>query len=1156
MEESDSRSALLEIIRLARRRWRIKLALRGVVAALVAVVAALLVSASGLQALRFTANAVIAFRVAVLAVCGTAIWWVLRPVRRRVTDAQVALYLEEHDSSLQAALLSAVEATTEGAGGQAPTHSAALVERLVAQAVEKCRELREGRGIEWAATRRHAVAILIIVGVALAGVTMGPPYYRHALSAMFLISRSAEAASPYRIDVKPGNVTIPRGSDQSVAATLGGFSAHDADVLVRKGGAKEFERVPLVPGAAPRSFEGMLFHVDAQTEYYVEADGVKSPTYTMQLVDLPAVSSLEIEYRYPAYTGLAPQKVETGGDVAALRGTEARLRVVPTMATPGGRIMMSDGEPRPLTRQTDGSLAGAFTIDKPGFYRIELDGPRGERVNASPQYTIDVVDDQPPSVSFTKPGRDSNASPVEEVFLEARAEDDFGVKSLQLYYSVNGGAEKTVRLFGGAKALPEVSAGHTLYLEELGVQPGDFVSYYARATDNDGVAGGKTATSDIYFVQIRPFRKDYKPAQSAAGMGGGGGEVGALSQQQRQIVAATFNVVRDRPKTKPEKYRENVVFLTLAQSKLRDQVQELVDKLTSRLGGGEAPGFSKIAQALPKAVDEMKAAEQNLRAENAKDALPPEQRALKLLQDAEQEYETQVAASRNGGGGGGSEDDALAEDLADLFDLELDKLANQYETEQRGADQSAAKQMNELLERLKELARRQQQEADRQRRMAQAGRGGSGGSGQRSLADQAEEMARRLEQLRRDGSRPDLADAAKRLQEAADAMRRAAANGSSDAGAQAAAALERLKDAERQLQQTQSGRTRDGVESALRQAQELAGEQKDVQAEVQSLQQSGGGAAQQGRAAALGARKDAMAGKVGDLEQQLQKLADDTRRDERDASRKLQEAAGSIRESKLRDKIRYSKGVLQGRPEYAKAFEDEIGANLDALQKKIGEAAGAMGQASKDAALGKAVEQARNLVRGMESMDQRMRQKGQAGQAGQAQQGRAGQAGQAQQGQAGQAGQVGQAGRRGEDSGAISSRPAGGASGGDARPPAGFTADDFRQFRRELREREADTEALQRLLGQAGMNARDLNDVLSELRAMDTDRAYSDPRGLQELHAAALERMKKFEFDLRRRAGTDGQPPALSSSDEVPPSFRQAVEEYYRALARRASKPQ
>src|SRR6185436_12536422 len=107
-------------------------------------------------------------------------------------------------------------------------------------------------------------------------------------------------------------------------------------------------------------------------------------------------------------------------------------------------------------------------------------------------------------------------------------------------------------------------------------KPGDFVSYYAKATDNDGVQGPKTATSDIYFVETRPFKKDYKPAQSMAGGGGGGGgagqEVGQLSRQQREIVSATFNVVRDKPKMTAAKFRENTVYLTLSQAKLREQV--------------------------------------------------------------------------------------------------------------------------------------------------------------------------------------------------------------------------------------------------------------------------------------------------------------------------------------------------------------------------------------------------------------------------------------------------------------------------------------------------------------------------------------------------------------------------------------------------------
>ena len=386
-------------------------------------------------------------------------------------------------------------------------------------------------------------------------------------------------------------------------------------------------------------------------------------------------------------------------------------------------MLLNENESAPLTKEADGTLAGNFTVNTQGFYKIELEGPHAEKVNASPQYTIDVLSDIGPSVHFNKPGRDTTASPVEEVFAEVQADDDFGVKQLQMFYSVNGGAEKTVNLFGGAKALPEVTATHTIYLEEMGLKPGDFVSYYAKAADNDAVAGGKTTTSDIYFVQIKPFRKDYKPAQSMAGGGGGGGggnQVGQLSQQQREIVAATFNTVRDKAKMTAEKFRENTVFLTLAQAKLREQVEELSGKMNSRLDAVD-PAFKTIAEALPKAAAEMKTAESNLKGQQAKEALSPEQRALKLLQDAEQEYEVQVSTAARRRRRWRRQNQQMSEDLADLFELEMDKLANQYEMQQRAEQQGGDKQLDELAEKLKELARRQQQEAERQRRLAAAG---------------------------------------------------------------------------------------------------------------------------------------------------------------------------------------------------------------------------------------------------------------------------------------------------------------------------------------------------------------------------------------------------------------------------------------------------
>ncbi|HYB96764.1 MAG TPA: DUF4175 family protein, partial [Vicinamibacterales bacterium] len=932
MGEVNARAQLLEVVRQVRRRWRIKLALRGAVGFLIAGVVAMIAMAYTLEALKFTPGAILAARiVTALMFISAGAWFFARPLSRRVTDEQVALYLEEHEPTLDSTILSAMEAA-ERPGDWSPE----LIRKLVENAIDRVHEIREGQRIEREPMKRY---VWIAGGVAAAAIALfafGPAYFRHSLSAIFVISSSAEAAAPYRIDVKPGDATVAKGADQMISATLSGFDAADAAILVKKGSTGTYERVPMVK-ADNGSYEGMLFDLAEPLDYVIEAAGVRSASHTLNVVELPYAKKIDLEYTYPAYTGLDARTIEDGGDIAVLKGTEVKLTITPTMPTQGGHVVLGEKETVPLTANADGTLSARFTANKDGFYRIELDSPKGERLTASPQYTVDLLSDQAPTVRLSKPGRDTDATPVEEFFVEAKADDDYAVKNLQLVYSVNGGEEKVIPLFSGARPAPEVTAGHTFYMEELGVKAGDSVSYYARATDNDGVNGAKHTTSDIFFLRIRPFDKNFKPATSMSGGGGGGGgagqEVGALSQQQRQIISGTFNIQRDRKTMNAAKFREGMVVLTLAQSKLRDQVNGLVERMNSRLTVSD-PSFKKIAELLPKAAEQMTAAEKKLQAQSPDGALPPENLALQFLQQAEEEFEMQVQTGRQaGGGGGGGGAGSIAQDLADLFKMEMDKMANQYETNSQASTQQQDQQIDELAEKLKELARRQEQEIERQRRLA-AGQsvGNSGSDLQRALAEQAEEAARQLERLSREQNRQDLADTARQLRQAADSMRRAAAKGDPSAQGQAAAAADRLREAQRQLQRNQTARGERDVRDAQRQAAEIAQEQSDIANDARQLPQAGPDRLP--KAQMIGQRKDALENKVAELEKQLDRMVGEQTRESRDTARRLGEAAAAIRDNKIKEKIRYSKSLLgSGAPEqYAHNFEEEIGSNIDQLR--------------------------------------------------------------------------------------------------------------------------------------------------------------------------------------------------------------------------------
>jgi hypothetical protein len=68
---------------------------------------------------------------------------------------------------------------------------------------------------------------------------------------------------------------------------------------------------------------------------------------------------------------------------------------------------------------------------------------------------------------------------------------------------------------------------------------------------------------------------------------------------------------------------------------------------------------------------------------------------------------------------------------------------------------------------------------------------------------------------------------------------------------------------------------------------------------------------------------------------------------------------------------------------------------------------------------------------------------------------------------------------------------------------------------------------------------------------MQSRRSADDPRGLAELTATALDKMRKLEFELRKRVDTTSDELYLSGADEAPPQYRSLVNEYYRELSKK-----
>ena len=1055
-------------------------------------------------------------------------------LRRRYSPGRLARFLEERNPQLEQGLSTVVEIRE----GQAPADPE--LRRLLERDVR--RKLIHVPLPRFYDPRGSLLSLLTgTVSVFLFAYLFfgGPEAYRYSLDRLFW-SWYADGTLPlYSIQVTPGSTTVAKHADVEVRAVLAGFESRRVSLLVRYGEDPSWEEVRMRPDPESGGFVFLFFDVRDPMDYYVEADGIRSETYSLQVSEIPRVSALELRLVFPRYTRLDPAVQKDEGDIEALVGTTAHFRIESDQPIRGALLKLEEGGSIGLEEDGAGGYRGSIKIRRSDYYRIHLQNQEEVWNPGTNEYVILAVEDQPPRIVFKQPGRDRRVSNIEEVFMELQAGDDHGIRSLSLRYSVNGEAEQAIELTPVAGA-GSFTVGHTFFLEEHDLVPGDFVSYHARASD--AVSHSDT---DIFFLEVQPYDREYYQSQTGGiGLPGGGSQELELSKRQKQIIIATFKLQKDRTSTPAEEFKEQSQTAALVQQRLREEVQVIADRLERRQAAASDERFRKMRERLSEAMTHMEPAHDRLNQVEPEQALPHEQKAFRQLLSAESLFkEIQVSFGESQGAGG-----AASEELADLVDLELDRTKNQYETIRQNQQFRQEQQLDEALEKLKELARRQEQAVERSRRMAGRGSGADRLTAQQ-LREEIQRLTRQLERLSRQEQQRELSQVSNRLREAA---RDLGQGGNGQMGERqrmlAERALQRLKEAQEALEKTRQEQISERIRQLSQDSRRMLHRQERTLDEMDGV----GERLKQGKVDRETIRQIRnLLREKGELQQELSRVegelhqtAKRTAAQEPQASRRLKQAGNKIRDDRLSEKMQEGSELLsRGWVDLAQDREDGVTQGLQELVENIDEAAQALGQKGPPGAeegLKQAGEEVAELVEGLESLRRRLSQGGADGKEGS----------EGEEGSGEGSGEMtGNEGSQGE--GDRGSRPQG--QPGDSRQAgsrANLSGIDPRQLRREWQERLQDAESISRLLRGEHSLGRDAAALSREMRELALERIFSDPEEIARLKSKIVHGFQQLELEISRALDREEENLVwLFQEEEVPPVFRERVEEYYRTLS-------
>ncbi len=910
----------------ARRVWKRTLFWTGCAIAIVGLIAILAGAAIIDLLMPLPTSVRITLLVGVIGAAGYLLYrYLIQPLRVKLTPHDVALNVERKHRDLEDRLVSALQFGETETEDPIKSH---LLQRLVTDAVERTEGINFKATVDKSKKRKHiGIAVAALAGCALIALIF-PAELNTSLNRLLSPWEKTEPVFTTKLTVQPGNARILRGRSLAINLEVTGKAADKARLVYTKGDPtveaepqrQEIDMMRIE--GEKRKFGYEIFNINENMEYHVAANETESERYTVEVFDMPKLTAIEIAYTYPEYTQLKPIIQQGEGNIRAVAGSQAEIRITTNKAIQSATLTVDAQDSTPMLISDGRTLTTTLDVLNDGKYTVKLLCVDGFNNQTPIEYTITAIPDESPEIVIKEPSRDTKATKLEEVRVLAEATDDYGVENMTLMYSIGSGEPQELEAETvEVKEKKIISGAYVFYLEELDVEPGELISYYAQATDNNTRTGPGTSTSELYFIEIRPFNERYMQMDAEGQQAPEGQPFPNLIADQRTIIKNTWKHIHSRPSPMTEDYQSAVKQIGVEQDQLKDKTQRVADELSMSMR--DANVDPEMLMNLEGSVAKMGEASDELFAIKPKEALPHEQDALELLTKAMMELDKVLTQMRAGGN----------QAAADNMEMDMEDLQDAIEQDENELDEQMQEQTQELLDQARDMLAQQEQLTEQSQQMAREGQPSQREMQQNSqqagqLAGQAQQMAEQAQQMGQSAGQGTgnntgqrMAQAGEALQQASENMQAASENmgaGQPQMGAaKGQKAEENLQQAIEELEKVAAQYTDQALEEATEAIDQLMAEQSEIREQTETLEeetrQDGVGVEDLRNASQLANEQRTLRRDLEQLQRNLSNLRETLNENEPQAARNVADANRRIIEEQVPENMEDAQRALQWR---------------------------------------------------------------------------------------------------------------------------------------------------------------------------------------------------------------------------------------------------
>ena len=241
-------------------------------------------------------------------------------------------------------------------------------------------------------------------------------------------------------------------------------------------------------------------NVQKTMPFHFNANGFKSKDFTLNVIAKPVITSFAIVAEYPPYTGKQNETIKNTGYIVVPCGTRLTWQFE---ARNTEDIKFKLGDSLYQTKKTsDGTYTFTKTMMEGSSYGVKVSNQEVKDADSA-FYSLGVTPDLYPTVNVQE-NRDSANDHF--FYYVGDISDDYGLRRLTFNYQITKADSNAMVLSRSVEVPfgPGAAARFSYYwnMQDLGIKPGDKMTYYFEVWDNDGIHGSKSSKSSLMHFDM------------------------------------------------------------------------------------------------------------------------------------------------------------------------------------------------------------------------------------------------------------------------------------------------------------------------------------------------------------------------------------------------------------------------------------------------------------------------------------------------------------------------------------------------------------------------------------------------------------------------------------------------------------------------------